>query len=276
MTSSPPPARSARLPPRWGGWRASSRLISLPADVRRCNRFAVVAYAPHPPAGTFSPLAGRRDKRHRAGRPLSPFRRGPKDGQRHAALPRQVRVSGGREGRTLPSSVMPGSPRHPAARCPSRGETSSSAWRWVLSARRRSPAGCRIRSGMTEAARSLLPLPHRGGDRPVAGIPCTADLRARGERRAGFTLPLRGRVGPQVRGGVIRDVVTPTRAFRATSPLKGEVGGPRRGSSLCPAAAHLTRSAPAPCRRGHGSPALLPACSAVRCRHRRPSPRRDS
>ncbi|RCW20210.1 hypothetical protein DFR48_11573 [Ciceribacter lividus] len=201
---------------------------------------------------------------------------GPKDGQRHAALPRQVRVRGGRKGRTPPSSVMPGSTRHPAARCPSRGETSSSACRWVLSARRRSPAGCRIRSGMTEAAHPLLPLPHRGGDRPVAGIPCTADLRARGERRAGFTLPLRGRVGPQVRGGVIRDVVTPTRAFRATSPLKGEVGGPRRGSSLCPAAAKLIRSAPAPCRRGHGSPASPPACSAARCRHRKPSLRRGS
>jgi len=41
-----------------------------------------------------------------------------------------------------------------------------------------------------------------------------------------FTLPLRGRVGPQVRGGVILFpslTITPTRRFAATSPLKGEV-----------------------------------------------------
>jgi hypothetical protein len=41
-----------------------------------------------------------------------------------------------------------------------------------------------------------------------------------------FTLPLRGRVGPQVRGGVILCpslTITPTRRFAATSPLKGEV-----------------------------------------------------
>jgi hypothetical protein len=50
-----------------------------------------------------------------------------------------------------------------------------------------------------------------------------------------FTLPLRGRVGAQLRGGVIvprrnpdsrvelAERVTPTRRFAATSPLKGEV-----------------------------------------------------
>ncbi len=41
-----------------------------------------------------------------------------------------------------------------------------------------------------------------------------------------FTLPLRGRVGPQVRGGVIlfpSVIITPTRRFAATSPLKREV-----------------------------------------------------
>ncbi len=43
------------------------------------------------------------------------------------------------------------------------------------------------------------------------------------------TLPLRGRVGPKGRGGVTHcsRCITPTRAFRATSPLKGEVGGLR-------------------------------------------------
>ena len=43
------------------------------------------------------------------------------------------------------------------------------------------------------------------------------------------TLPLRGRVGAQLRGGVTLGAtsayVTPTRACRATSPLKGEVEG---------------------------------------------------
>lgn len=41
----------------------------------------------------------------------------------------------------------------------------------------------------------------------------------------GSTLPLRGRVGPKVRGGVIpwRARITPTRRFASTSPLKGEV-----------------------------------------------------
>ncbi len=50
-------------------------------------------------------------------------------------------------------------------------------------------------------------------------------------------LPLRGRVGAKLRGGVMRAAplskfsiplaarVTPTRRFAATSPLKGEVGG---------------------------------------------------
>jgi hypothetical protein len=51
-------------------------------------------------------------------------------------------------------------------------------------------------------------------------------------RQVSFTLPLRGRVGAQRRGGVIcgaREqtfvfaVVTPTRSCAATSPLKGEV-----------------------------------------------------
>jgi len=40
------------------------------------------------------------------------------------------------------------------------------------------------------------------------------------------TLPLRERVGPQVRGGVSATFslgLTPTRRFAATSPLKGEV-----------------------------------------------------
>jgi len=43
------------------------------------------------------------------------------------------------------------------------------------------------------------------------------------------TLPLRGRVGAKLRGGVnfcAKQRVTPTRRFAATSPLKGEVGLP--------------------------------------------------
>ncbi len=46
------------------------------------------------------------------------------------------------------------------------------------------------------------------------------------------TLPLRGRVGAQRRGGVTcRDTqwITPTRSFAATSPLKGEVKRDRGG-----------------------------------------------
>jgi hypothetical protein len=51
----------------------------------------------------------------------------------------------------------------------------------------------------------------------------------------GHTLPLRGRVGAELRGGVIvasfesvsrvelAALITPTRRFAATSPLKGEV-----------------------------------------------------
>jgi hypothetical protein len=56
--------------------------------------------------------------------------------------------------------------------------------------------------------------------------------------RRGLTLPLRGRVGAELRGGVMCVTfpsidaaelvarVTPTRRFAATSPLKGEVDKP--------------------------------------------------
>ncbi len=55
-------------------------------------------------------------------------------------------------------------------------------------------------------------------------------FRMRADRlRLAPTLPLRGRVGAELRGGVnfehTADTVTPTRRFAATSPLKGEVGG---------------------------------------------------
>jgi hypothetical protein len=46
------------------------------------------------------------------------------------------------------------------------------------------------------------------------------------------TLPLRGRVGAQRRGGVTfhrTQWITPTRSFAATSPLKGEVKAVKRG-----------------------------------------------
>ncbi len=63
--------------------------------------------------------------------------------------------------------------------------------------------------------------------------------------RLGHTLPLRGRVGAKLRGGVMDDtsapvccielvaLITPTRRFAATSPLKGEVGS-RPGATLPP------------------------------------------
>src|SRR5690606_37368513 len=54
-----------------------------------------------------------------------------------------------------------------------------------------------------------------------------ARLVAAGGGDARRTLLLMGRVGPKVRGGVTAcrcHGVTPTRAFRATSPVKGEVG----------------------------------------------------
>ncbi len=50
------------------------------------------------------------------------------------ALARGERGRG--EGCPMPTAVMPGSTRHPVARCPSRGETSSPSSKCVLSARR--------------------------------------------------------------------------------------------------------------------------------------------
>ena len=57
-------------------------------------------------------------------------------------------------------------------------------------------------------------------------------------RRRASTLPLRGRVGAELRGGVTREhtghLVTPTRRFAATSPLKGEGERAVRASSPVP------------------------------------------
>ncbi|KGD94984.1 hypothetical protein JL39_20510 [Rhizobium sp. YS-1r] len=62
-----------------------------------------------------------------------------------------------------------------------------------------------------------------------------------------ITLPLRGRVGAKLRGGVSfaslllsvgfqaipLNPITPTRRFAATSPLKGEVSARRVASECC-------------------------------------------
>ena len=73
------------------------------------------------------------------------------------------------------------------------------------------------------------------------------------ERRCGLTLPLRGRVGAKLRGGVMwralvrsRDIelvaeVTPTRRFAATSPLKGEVWPQHAATDLPPFGGDVTK-----------------------------------
>ncbi len=60
--------------------------LQSPADV--------VLVAPHPPAGTFSPQDGEKETSGTAAAIPLPASGRPKDGQRHAALPRQVRVRG--------------------------------------------------------------------------------------------------------------------------------------------------------------------------------------